>query len=381
VRKTTFVILCLEGAILSFNVAACAALIPSISVDFKVAPFITGRIIWIYMLAYGIAALAYGPLVRVFDAKNIKLICFLIFSLANLWVGLSQNITSLFMARFLMGVFGASVIPLVLILIANQVESHKRGRRIGIFFSATFLASLSGLFLSGILNWRLIFLIPAIAGFILWINMYFYLPNFSCQSRMPQNAGKSEEKIQLNYLAILKDKRAVSIFTYIFLISIFYHGTQQWLSVYFSTKLNLGQFLISMLITLTSLSGILGEVIGGFLSDIIGRIKIVNSGTILMMISIFLLIFRMPPIILAIIMFFWGLGWTFNHAGISTMVTELPKKFLNESASLNSSIRFTSGGLGVVIGGWLMQKSFTLGFLVFGFCLLGLLFFSVLLEA
>jgi predicted MFS family arabinose efflux permease len=131
-----------------------------------------------------------------------------------------------------------------------------------------------------------------------------------------------------------------------------------------------------MLITLTSLSGIFGETIGGLLSDKIGRIKTVNLGILLMITSVLLLIFKMPVFVLALIMIVWGLGWTFNHAGISTILTDLPKKFLHEAASLNSSVRFVSGGLGVAASGLIMQKSFTAGFIIFGVCFLSLLLFT-----
>lgn len=365
-KKTTFVILCLEGALLSFNVAAVSALIPSIARDFVLSQFIVGKIIWMYMLPYGVAALIYGPLVRSFDAKRIELICLFFFSLANLAAGLSQNIFTLFAARFFMGFFGASVIPLGLILIARHVKVDNRGKFIGIFFSSTFVASLLGLSLSGFIHWRLIFLIPAILGVILWIAVYFYLPGFK-----EDKAG-----FKINYLSAFRNKAVVCVFTYIFFISLIYHGIQQWLAVYFSTGFKFSQFLISMLITLTSLSGVFGEAIGGWLSDGLGRLKTVNSGIIMMIASVFLLIFKAPFVILAVIMFIWGLGWTFNHVGVSTMLTDLPKEFLNEAASLNSSVRFVSGGIGAVLGGSIMQKSFNTGFMIFGFFLILLLIFS-----
>lgn len=363
-KKTTFIILCFEGAILSFNVAACAALIPSISKELSVSQFVAGRAIWLYMLPYGIAALFYGPLVRFFDAKKIELVCFFLFSLANLLAAVSGNIATFFAARFLMGVFGASVIPLVLILIAKHSQPHNRGRLIGIFFSATFVASLVGLFLSGIIPWRLIFLIPALAGFILWILIYFKLPSFK----------QDAQGFKINYVNALKDKSVISIFTYIFFISLFYHGVQQWLGVYFSQSFEFSQFLVSMLITLTSLSGVFGEAVGGWLADVMGRIKTVNLGIMLMVLSVFSLMFKLPVIVLALIMLIWGVGWTFNHAGLSTMLTDLPKEFLNEAASLNSSVRFISGGLGAALGGMIMQKNFSAGFLVFG---LGLILLKI----
>lgn len=365
-RKATFFILCLEGAVLSFNFASTSVLIPSIARDFVLSQFVVGKIVWLYMLPYGIAALFYGPLVRKFDAKKIELICMFFFSGANLLAGLAKNIQMLFCARILMGLFGASVIPLGIILIARQVEFKQRGRFIGIFFGATFTASLLGLFLSGIIDWRLIFLIPAAAGFILTILIYFYLPSFQ----------KDSGKFRIDYLLAFKDQRVLRIFAYIFFVSIFYHGIQQWLGVYFSTRFGLGQLLISMLIILANLSGILGEVAGGRLADSIGRLKTIDLGIILMILSVFLLIFKVPVIILALLMVIWGLGWTLNHAGLSTMLTDLPKEFLNEAASLNSGLRFISGGLGAVLGGVLMQRSFNLGFIIFGACFLILTFFS-----
>ncbi len=352
-RRTTFFILCLEGATLSFNVAAASALIPSISREFGVPQFVTGRIVWLYMVPYGIAALFYGPLVRIINAKRVELVCFFLFCLSNLLAAFSPNILTLFAARFLTGVFGASVIPLAIILIGKDTQAEHRGKSVGIFFSATFVASLLGLFLSGLLAWRWLFLIPAIFGILLWIHMWMYLPDFK------PDTGKAV----VHYPVLFKNRAAVSLLAYIFFISMLYHGVQQWLAVYFSSTYNFSQFAISMLITLTSLSGIIGEAAGGLFSDMFGRSKTAAAGILLMALSACVLVFKLPLFFLASVMVIWGLGWALNHAGLSTMLTDLPEAFLNESASLNSSMRFISGGIGMVCAGVLMQKSFTLGFL------------------
>ena len=55
------------------------------------------------------------------------------------------------------------------------------------------------------------------------------------------------------------------------------------------------------------------------------------------------------------------------------MLTDLPDEFLNEATSLNSGIRFISGGIGMVLGGLVMSRSFNLGFILFGLGLLSLL--------
>jgi predicted MFS family arabinose efflux permease len=151
---------------------------------------------------------------------------------------------------------------------------------------------------------------------------------------------------------------------------------QQWLAVYFSSQFKFSQFLVSMLITLTSLSGIFGEVIGGYLSDKIGRLKTVNFGIMCMVLAVFFLLVKPPVVILALLMILWGLGWTFNHVSVSAMLTDLPKEFLNEAASLNSGVRFLSGGIGTGLSGIVMQGNYMAGFLVWGVCLIVLNLFT-----
>lgn len=366
-KNRTFIILCLEGAILSFNVAATAALVPSIASSFGLPQFYIGNIIWLYMLPYGLAALFYGPLTRTFNAKYIELICLGLFSFSNIMAALAKTTATLFIARIFMGLFGASVIPLALILLSHNIESHRRGRYVGIFFAGTFIASLLGLFLSGIIPWRLIYLLPGICGIILWIFLAVYFPSFK----------EKKENFRLDYLSILVSKRVFNLFLYIFCISMLYHAIQQWLAVYFSTQYKFNQFLISMLITVSSLSGIFGEAFGGFLSDKIGRVKTVNLGIILMCIAVFLLPYPKSGLFfLTMLMAAWGLGWTFNHASLSTLLTDLPREYLYEAMSLNSAVRFISGGLGACLGGFLMQRNFSVSFFSLGFCMMLLFFFS-----
>jgi MFS transporter, DHA1 family, purine base/nucleoside efflux pump len=366
VRRTTFSLLCLEGAVLSFNVAATAALIPSIAKEFNVSGFVAGRITWLYMLPYGVAALFYGPLVRKFDAKKVELACFFLFCAANLLAATASDMRMLYVARVLMGVFGASVVPLVLILISQYCEPENKGKLTGIFFSATFVASLLGLSLSAVLPWRMIYFIPAVFGFLVWVHMYRYLQDFK----------RTSGSFAVHYHKVFRNKTVVLVLSYIFLISLFYHGVQQWLAVFFSKAYGFDQCLISILITLTSLSGIIGEVAGGWFSDSLGRIKVVNLGIALMILSVLTLCAKLPFTAIAIVMLVWGFGWTLNHAGLSTLLTDLPKEFINESASLNSSIRFISAGIGVTIGSILLQKSFLLHYSVFAGGLFMLLLMS-----
>jgi len=346
--------------VLSFNVAAVSALVPSVASGFKIDPFAAGRMLWFYLIPYGVAALLYGPLTRSRDPRSLLLFCMSLLSFANVLGGLAENINQIFFARFLAGLSGAGIIPVALILIAKTTPDSERGKRVGFFFSSTFAASLVGVFLSGFMGWRWIFLIPAIAGIVSCLTLYFLFPTLLLQ----------KEDFTVHYRQALEDKTVFRLFTYIFLVSLFYHSITQWLGVYFSLVNHLEQFFISLLLTTVSVSSIIGSAAGGFFSDRLGRTKVIRIGKGLMIMVAFSLLVKGSLFILFALMFAWGLGWTFNHVGVSTFLTDLPLTQVFESASLNSSVRFLSAGLGSGLGGMVMQKSFTFGFILFGTCLL-----------
>ena len=322
--------------------------------DFGVSGFVVGRINWAYMLPYGLVALVYGPLTRKFDNKHIAIASLLMFSLFSFLSGCVLNYHALFVFRFLVGIFAAAITPLSLIYIADHAHALGRGRAVGLFFSATFIADLLGLFLSGMVSWRVMFFIPAALGFM---TAYLTMRHF------PKTlVGKSTTSSR--YLQALAQPQIFRVFVYIFMISLLYHGVRQWLGVYFSQELMMKQFFVSAILTIASLAGIFGEAFGGFLSDRQGRISTLKTGVFLMTLSVFMLIFVRSLAVLPFLMLLWGFGWTVNHAGLSTHLMDLNKEFIKEISSLNSSVRFVAGGLGVVMGGFIMQKSFIFGFLV-----------------
>ena len=358
--RITYYIFCLIGIIIAFNVASISAIVPTVAKDLAYPEFVIGRIIWAYMLPYGICALFYGPLSRRFNIKNILILCLSLFSLFSFLSGFANTFNTLFIYRFIVGVFASAMTPLTLIYISHKFDLKNRGRAVGTFFSITFASSLTGLFLSGVINWRWIFLIPAIISTITVILILWMFPKISIQIEGPKS----------RYIQALKTQKILRVFLYIFVVSFLYHLVRQWMGVYFDNRYHLSQFVISSLLTLVSFAGIFGEFFGGVLADKRGRISTLMIGALLMSIALLVLPISGRVIVLAIIMFAWGLGWTINHSGFSTYLTDLPKPYLQEVSSLNSSVRFIAGGLGAALGGVLMQKSFTATFLAVGIILL-----------
>lgn len=385
--KIIFFFLCFEGAVISFNIASIAAIVPAIAADLGRDKFEVARMISYYMIPYGLAALIYAPLVKKYSVKSIKLACLFIFALASLISGFSVTLPMLFSSRIVAGIAASATTPIALILTGELAQKEVRGRMLGAFFSSTFIASLAGVLLSGILPWRQLFILPAIfAGINLILVLLFFDPSISLmvnpeRSRRidfkskagydfsPARAEDSVKAQEVNYLKVLKDERIFGIFAYILILSLVYHGIYNWLGVYFSS-LDFPQVKVSLLLGLVGFSGIFGQLFGGWVTDKKGRVFAATSGLILLSLAAGLLIKPFSFVYLAVTLFVFGIGWTMNHNAVSTVLTDLPDNLRPELASLNSAVRFASGGLGVSLAGIFMRKSFTLTFLGLGLIIL-----------
>lgn len=358
-NKAIFALLWLEGAVISLNTAAVAAVIPSIAKDLGKNSFEIARIISFYMIPYGLAALMYAPLIKRYSVKAIKVSTLFIFGLASLMAGLSSSVAMLFSSRILAGIAASATTPIALILTGELAPKETRGRMIGAFFSATFIASFLGVLLSGVLPWRQLFILPALfAG----INLILVALFFNLKS-------KASYDFETNYLKVFKDIRIVRIFTYILILSLVYHGIYNWLGVYFSS-LNFRQFQVSLLLSIVGFSGIFGQPFGGWMTDKKGRSFAATLGLCGLCGTTVLLTKPFSFLFLAAMLFVFGISWTMNHNAVSTVLTDFPDRLRPELASLNSAVRFASGGLGVGLAGIFMQRSFGLSFLGLGIIIL-----------
>ena len=200
--KFSFFIFCLMFFTASFGVAAMAALIPSIALYFAIPQEYALRLTWLYMLPYGVFALVWGPLTRIIKVKTIFLFTTIGFCLSSLLFSLSTSIYQAFIFRFLMGCFGCSFVPLVLIAIGKTVSPAHKSKYIGIFFALSYLSTLVSVFLSGISHWRIIYLVPALLSFIVFWLVMFGLNNFDFR----------KDRFKISYIQTFKDKGAVSFF-------------------------------------------------------------------------------------------------------------------------------------------------------------------------
>jgi len=364
-RKLLYALLCLGCITISFNVAAIAAAIPSISKGLGQPDFLVSRVIPFYMIPYGVGALFYAPLTRRFSYRRILVVTFLVYALASVFCGMATTVRDLFIGRLVAGVSGAAAIPLGLMLIGQLFERNVRGRLVGMFFSLSFVASNAGLILGGMSDWRWLFYVPAGLSILAAISLL---------------ALKSEHLRQrnihaVNYWKALRQVRIRELFIFIFVISALYHGVQQWYGVYLNREYDLDKIGITLFFVWMSLASIAGQMWGGWLADKKSRRLACFWGILLLGLSTVSLLAHWPLGVLAVLLATFASGWTVGHNGVSTVITDLPDEHRAETASLNSAVRFVSGGAGFILSSPFVQFSFGWTFFGFGILMLGCLVF------
>jgi len=364
-RKFVFGLLCLNCFTISFNVAAIEAAIPSIAADLNLSALVVSNIIPSYLIPYGLGALIYAPLARYMNFRLIMVMTMMIFSISNFVCAQAYDMGFFFLPRLLTGLAGSAAIPLGLILIGKMFEKNVRGRLVGVFFGCSFMASIAGVFISGVAHWRWLFYFPSVLG-VLAAFLAFFIKSPDLDS---------QEKNSVNYLNIIYNKKIRNIFIFIIIISSLYYGVHKWVGVYLSQEYGLSQFAISMFFVLMATAGFFGQVIGGVISDKKGRFLSCLIGILLLGISSTLLVGHYPLFVLPVILCATAVGWAVGHNGASTALTDFPEENRAEVASLNSAVRFFAGGIGFMLSAPFVAKSFGGTFFVLGLLILCLTFF------
>jgi len=316
------------------------------------------------MIPYGVSALLYAPLARNISPRALMGVTMLLFAATNVLCAGVGDIRHFFLFRCLMGIVSAGVVPLGLILIGKIFDKEIRGRMLGLFFSCSFIASIAGIALSGLANWRWLFVIPAAIGFVNAGLLFLF-----------KSPLLSRLEGRVDYVSIFREPQTRNIFIFITLISTLYHGVDRWLGVYMSRIYELNQLTISLLFGLMAVSSAVGQNVGGWISDKKGRLISCRAGILMLAAGTMILSFKFNVPALVALLVLLSVGWTVGHNGASAVLTDFPDSKRSEIASLNSALRFVGGGIGFTISGLFVEKSFALTYLGIGIFILILSFF------
>lgn len=357
-------LICLGNISISFNTGAVAAAIPLISEDLGLSDFSAAQLVPFYMIPYGAGALAYALLTKHFSYRRVLSTAMLGYAFFSLVTGLNDHLPQMLLAQIGAGAAAASSTPVSLMIIGDFFDKDVRGRLVGTYFGCSFFASLIGMFFMGIVHWRWLFFIPA--GLAFATALSFYLFKTDILRRVHASS--------VNYFKIFLERSVRRVFIFIFLMSFLYHAVHKWYGLYLYREYGLDKGAISLFLIIAALFGLAGQNIGGYFSDKKGRLITCFIGGMILAVGTMSLFGHYPVYIVPAILGCIAMGWTIHHNSISTILTDFPDEQRPMVASLNSSVRFASGGLGFLLSTFFVEKSFGLTFLGIGIFFLALSF-------
>ena len=154
--------------------------LPRLQADLHASASSVQWVVEAYALFLGALILIGGSLGDQFGRKRIFLLGVIVFTIASVFCGISQNIEQLIIARSVQGIGGALLTPGSLAIIRSAFDSAERGKAIGTWSGFSSITSALGPLLGGWLvqntSWRWIFFINVPLAVIVLIVSVLHLP-------------------------------------------------------------------------------------------------------------------------------------------------------------------------------------------------------------
>src|SRR5258706_2815009 len=118
---------------------------PQLMRDLHIGPGQFSALVAAYTISSGIVGLLIAPFIDRFDRRKLLLFAYAGFIAGTLACALSQNATTLLVARALCGAFGGLSISMVMSIIGDVVPAERRAGGLGVLMTAVFAAGARGI--------------------------------------------------------------------------------------------------------------------------------------------------------------------------------------------------------------------------------------------
>jgi MFS family permease len=304
-----YLILCLCGTLIMFSGGLSNPIMPLYAATFTNVLFLIGMVVSSFWAIRIVSEIPIGTISDYTGRKKPIVLGILFGFLGTLLCAIADNIFLIILGQAIRGAGMSAFFCVSLATITEIVPPQSRGKAMGVlqsieFIGSTLGASLGG-YVTGLLGYKgLFWTCTAIASVALALSLRLRTP---------------DKRIEGNPLTILKqsfrklpsmgNKTMLALCGIIFLTMIKDSGLLMTaLPIYAKFYLNMSLTDVSIIMATRSAGMAIGAVSGGWLSDRIGRAKVLTIGLILAALSAFSLSLAGILILLAVLMFIDGVG-------------------------------------------------------------------------
>ena len=251
-------------------------LLPFIRSDLNLDYTQSALVISAFTFSYGIGQLPAGWLADRIGQRVLITIGLCGVAVAGLLVGLSKTYTMMLVCLVLMGLAGGGYHPAATPLISASVDPKKRGRALGIHLiggsGSFFLSPIIAAAIAAAWGWRGSFIGLAIATAVFGIIFYIFLGRWAGSSHA--QPAKTDDRDEASSLRD-RMRRLVAFMVLSVLSGGMFYSSISFLPLYIVDHFGISKRTAASLLAFIYSAGLWAGPLGGYLSDRLGRVKLI----------------------------------------------------------------------------------------------------------
>jgi ACDE family multidrug resistance protein len=292
-----------------------------------------------FMLPFAFFMLFTGSISDVLGKKFVLSVGFVIYALGGIGSGLSPNIESFYLFRFVQGLGFAFVQPTLIAMLGDIVPAKEVGRAMGIFGAASTAGIALGPFIAGyisLIDWRMTFFL--ISFLAIFIYLMFLISFKGVQERKMPGGFKT---FMTALTGGFRYKSVIFLSLAGLLTFLCYGGTLSFISDTLSlAPLSFSPENIGIIMAGAGMAGMFIAPIGGIMVDRLGRLSAAAIGIVVMIIAFFC--FTLADSFLSYLgcMAIIGSGSSIVWSSLLTLSVEVVPDRKNTVSSIFNSARY-----------------------------------------
>lgn len=338
--------------------------LPNIAQAFQVSISMAALLVSIYGLFYGCFALVVGPVGDYWGRKLMMCSALMVFSVMTVLCGLAPSFNWLLIFRAAAATAAAALQPATWAYLADYFPFEKRGTAAAWVMQAGSLALIMGVPIGGLiarfLDWRWVFIVAAMAATAITLAIIIWLPSFDKTVReKSQQRGRMSSILSITrkaYGALLANTAARSALVVSFLIWFAFFGLYTYVGAFLKYQFGLNSADIGFVTLALGIGYILGGQLGGRLSDLVGRRRVILAGlgVLTFVLAVLLCMNSLPLVVIGI--FAMGFAYFFTYSAQVTLITELVPQARSTAMSINYFSTYIGMTAGSAITGAILAR-------------------------